>query len=223
MTASDPAGKKVLPPGGWLKVPQMSQEAWATLYGSLRQAIEIQKAGGEFDNAPTGAMAAEAGLQAVVDFLQACPELMQAGAVGPLTVLSAALRDLQKGKRPSFLLPRNVTGGRPGTGEARAAVIGFAARAMKELMDAGETAPEAAKAVHKAIKVGKAAGWKKTSPATIKNWRARCEEGPGPDISSRAIEHYKAPLPQDMGDTPTVRAKNLIKVLSESSARGLGE
>ena len=173
-------------------------------------------------------MATEAALQAVIEFLLSFEGLMRESAVIPLIRLAAALRELQDGKKPALLAPRpRPKGGRPGTDLRQAAVIGLAARAMTELMEAGQTARAASDKVCAAIKAGKVVGWQRIKPRTVQAWRARCMEGEPdplrPAISRDAWRQYNERLSPDMGNTPADRAERLLFVLRTGGARGLSD
>ena len=199
-----------------------SHESWLRLCGALIQAAHTERYGHEYEGAPAGFMAAESAVDAILVYLQGCDGLMQAGAIAPVLRLRSALRDLQEGRQPDLLRPRS-RGGRPDTDHRKAAVIGLAARAMTELIASGLPVTAAAGKVCDAMRSGRAIGWQSVKPTTIRNWRSRCEEGPGADIAPEAIRHYREPLPPGMGDTPGVRANNLLAVLSEATRRGFGE
>jgi hypothetical protein len=208
------------------KLPPIPTGAWGKLWAVLLDAAYHEKHGLEYPDAPAGFMATEAALQGVIGFLQLFDGLMQESAVIPLMRLAEALRELQEGKKPALLSPR-LKGGRPGTDRRQASVIGFAARAMTELMESGQTARAASDKVCAAIKTGKVSGWRDIKRRTVQDWRARCMEGePNPSrpaISPEAWQHYNAPLPPGMGNTPAERAEKLLFILRTGSARGLSE
>jgi hypothetical protein len=215
------------PPAGHIglltKLPPIPTGAWGRLWAVLLDAADHEKHGFEYPDAPPGFMATEAALQGVIDFLQSFDGLMQEGAVIPLVRLAVALRELREGQKPSLLAPR-PKGGNPGTGLREAAVIGFAARAMTELMAAGQSARAASEKVCTALRAGQVLGWKDIKRRTIQDWRARCMEGePNPSrpaISREAWRYYSEPLPAGMGTTAAERAEALLSVLSAGSARG---
>ncbi|WP_284256680.1 hypothetical protein [Acidocella aquatica] len=200
--------------------PELSE--WARLCTSLITSHQHHEAGVEYDGAPSGFAAAEQSLGAVIEYLSNAPGLLQAGALLPLGRLLEALRDLDEGRKVPLLATRTASK-RPTTARRRAAMIGMAARCMTELVDSGDTVPLAAKKVCAALKAGEAIDWKKLTVQTVQNWRARCEEGEGADIAPHALLRYREPLPPGMGDTPALRAKSLLLVLSEAKRRGLGE
>lgn len=208
------------------KLPPVPTGAWGKLWAVLLDAAYHEKHGLEYPDAPAGFMATEAALQGVIGFLQSFDGLMQESAVIPLMRLAEALRELQEGKKPALLSPR-LKGGRPGTDYRQAAVIGFAARAMTELMQSGQTARAASEKVCAAIRAGQVIGWKDIKRRTVQDWRARCMEGEPnplrPAISREAWRHYSEPLPPGMGTTPAERAEALLFILSSGSARGMGE
>ncbi len=199
-----------------------SPEAWSQLCLQLLRTAEARRLGVEYEGAPPGFLAADAALHAVLDYLQACDGLMREGAVASLFELRAAIHDLKEGRHPALLKPHSRDG-RPATRGAKAAIIGIAARAMTELVESGIPVPAAADAVCRALKKGRAIGWREVKPVTVKNWRARCEAGPGSDIAEKAILHYVGPLLPGMGDTPARRAENLLTILAEAQVRGFGE
>lgn len=203
-------------------VPRPPAQAWRQLCASLLQIAENEREGLEYEGAPPGFMASEAALHAVLTFLQSSDGLMRAGAVVPVLRLRAAVRDLQEGRQPALLKPRS-RGGRPGTDHRSATIIGFAARALDELVTSGAAVNDAARTVCECMRKGRAIGWQAIKPATIKNWRNRCREGEGADIAPLAIKHFREPLPRGMGATAAIRGQNLLLVLSEAAKRGLGE
>ncbi|MDR3428098.1 hypothetical protein [Silvimonas sp.] len=94
---------------------------------------------------------------------------------------------------------------------------------MNELMEGGQASDEAAQKVARAMKAGKAAGHSKASYQTVKNWRARCMEGPGPNISPEALKNFQEPLPPHIGASPKERGEFLLNALSSAKERGFGE
>lgn len=149
-------------------------------------------------------MTAPYALRAVLLFLERQPGVMRHAAIAPLIRLQGDIIDLADGRVSPLFKPVARQRGNPGKGQNEAMRMGFAVRTMSELMDGGTSEAEAARQVAAAI------GEKAT---TVRNWRARLNEGPGPGAPQLAIDHYKEPLPPDLGSTPEQRGKNLLGVL----------
>ena len=207
----------------WVPVPDAPPSAaWARLYAGLVQLAEHEAAGRlDDEDTPKGFTASRWALLDVIGYLQECDPLMHAKAVTPLVRLAMALEDLTRGSRPEMLAPRKKNGGPP-MESPRAHVIGFAARAMDRLMQAGDDAKHAAAKVCSAMKKGHAAGWQKVDRNTVIRWRARCMEGPGADVSPAAIAKFREQIYR-ITPPPAEEARMLLVILSEAHRRGLGE
>ena len=124
----------------------------------------------------------------------------------PLLQLQAAIVDLADGRVSPMFKPRERPNRHPGKRQTDAFLMAMAARAMSELMEGG--ASEAAAA----LKVARALGGK---ASTIKNWRDRLNQGPGPGAPQAAVDHYRAPLPSWPGSTGTQRGERLLALMKE--------
>jgi hypothetical protein len=60
-------------------------------------------------------------------------------------------------------------------------------------------------------------GAKGFSPSTIINWRARCSEGLGA-VSAVTLAHFRNPLPDEAGSSPSEQAAYLIRELESAPA-----
>ena len=184
---------------------------WAVLVAGLRWAAEVGRRGGEAGDAPPGTTASRLALKAVLAFLEKQDCVMRHGASMPLAKIQGALTDLAQGRVSPMFKPPVKANGNPGKGKGESLRMGIAARAMSELMDGGDSEDDAARQV-----AGALGG--KMRPATVRNWRARLNQGPGPGAPQEAIDHFKAPLPSWPDSTPTMRGKRLLEILKERSA-----
>jgi hypothetical protein len=183
---------------------------------TLRCIAEIERRGLRNAELPPGVTGPERAQRAVLRFLQQQDCVMQHNAAAPILRLNSAISDLADGRVSPMFRPVNRRPGRRTTSRVEALIMGMAARAMSELMEAGATLDEAARQVAQAIRAGGVIGHKKISAATVKNWRARIMEGPGA-APPEAIAHFREPLWPDA--TAARRGKNLLTVLRQAGAR----
>jgi hypothetical protein len=175
---------------------------------ALREAAHV----GDGDELRPGLAAAERQLMLLLNALSVEPELQISRSLKPLMVLHGALVDLANGQQPEMLTPLRKPAGRPEKDVASVFLQAMAARTLSELFEGGEALAVAAGRVAKALRGMKG----NPTTTTVKNWRARLEEGPGGSGMPRdAWEQYVAPLPPGLGSTPKERGENLLKALRE--------
>ena len=189
-----------------------SSDDWAHLYVALVWAADLERRGARNPELPAGATAPEQALRAVNSFLARSPMLVHLGALAPLFRLHSGIIDLADGRVPSIFKPVNKRGGSPGA-RVPPVVVGLAARAMEELIEAGNARIHAARQVARTLQL---AGYRKVTPETIANWRDGCNEGPGGRVADDAVKCFRDPLPAEMGDTPVQRATALLKHLKRA-------
>jgi hypothetical protein len=142
------------------------------------------------------------------------PTMREGGHLAPLMRLLAAIVDLANGRQSDLFVPVIKKPGNPGKGVAHTALQGLAARALAELVDSGEPVKQASDKVANALRKGRK-DMRNVTGETVKNWRARLDEGPGArGAPDDALQHYIAPLPADWS-TSRIRGENLLKALRE--------
>jgi hypothetical protein len=177
---------------------------WAVLVASLYWAVEADRRAIAATNAPPGSTAARIALKAVIQFLEKQPCVMQRGASMPLIELQGALVDLAAGRVSQLLKPIVKPPYNPGKGHHDSLRMGMAAKAMSLLMDGGIREDAAALRVARAIGI---------ESRTVRNWRNRLKEGPGPGAPQEAVRHYKEALPPWPGSTPIQQAERVLELL----------
>jgi hypothetical protein len=187
---------------------------WADLCALLVWAAELDRRSVTNPTLPEGATTAEYALRAVLAFLGRSPFLLRLGGIGPLLRLHKAIIDLAEGRVSPIFKPAKHRGGSPGMGVPEV-VIGLAAKAMDELMQAGAGRDDAARKVAKAVHKG---GYRRVTPKTIAHWRDGCKEGLGGRVPKDALAHFREPLPSGMGDTSAPRAAALLERLKRAKA-----
>jgi hypothetical protein len=192
-----------------------SPEDWANLVAYLRWENELAQRRIQMPNVPEGFTAAERSLRVVILFLQRHPVLMCEKGIAPLIHLHGAMVDVASGTAPPLFQPKVKRTGRPRKGVRADVIQAFAARAMSELIEAGDSVPEAATKVANALRKGRPADLGNLEPKTVKNWRNRILAGIGDGASADAISLYKQPLPPEFGLTHRDVGENLLKQLSE--------
>jgi hypothetical protein len=149
-------------------------------------------------------------LRAVLQFLMKQPLLMERGDFQPLLRLHGALGELTEGIQPDLFKPRkNRKGGRPPVGWARGFYQAKGARAISELIEAGEDKDQSAKRIASELNkldIGD------VEAATVINWRERLGQGKGDGASEDAVREYLAPVP---GDTPKARGEILLRAIAQ--------
>lgn len=152
-------------------------------------------------------------LLGVLLLLEKQPGLMERGDLAPLLRLNAALSDLGVGKVATFLKPAKKIG-RPSVGSRREILQALAARALSELIEAGDDQDQAASRIVRALKA-KRRDMGDVSAATVVNWRERLIQGPGRGASEEAVQQYNMSLPDRFDETPRLRGEALLKALAK--------
>jgi hypothetical protein len=192
---------------------------WADLVAGLRWAADTAGWGEEeAPNFPPGSIAPRLALKAIISFLCKQDCVRNHGAVLPLVQLAGGLVDLGDGIANPIFKPAAWKPDQRRKGRTDMMTMGLAARAVTELMDGGVPLRDATRSVANALRSGKVQGSRKVNAETVKNWRARIEEGGG-SAPQDAIDHYKGPLPDEFGHTPKQRGENLLRLFRE---RGRG-
>jgi hypothetical protein len=198
-----------------LPTPQDLAEDFADLIAAMRWASDLDRIGAANKDLPDKLTSAEYMLRALLTCLSTIPVLMKDGALAPLMRLHAAIVDLAAGRQSDLFVPVIKKPGNPGKGIAHAAVQGFAARALAELVDSGEQVKQASERVAKALRKGRK-DMRNVTGETVKNWRARLDEGAGArGAPDGALKHYIGELPPDIGSTSKMRGEYLLKALRE--------
>lgn len=196
-----------------LPPPQILAEDFADLIAAMRCAFELDRIGAANKDLPDGLTSIERMIMALLTCFSTIPVLREDGALAPLMRLHAAIVDLAAGRQSELFVPVIKKPGNPGKGVAHAAVQGFAARALTELVDSGEPVEQAADRVARAVREGRK-DMGDVAGKTVKHWRARCKEGPGArGVPDDALEHYRATL--DIYGTSKSRGEYLLKALRE--------
>ena len=123
---------------------QPSPKDWADLVALLRWENELDRRGVEMTDVPKGFTAAARSLKTLLLFLQNHRVLMQDGAIAPLMRLNAGMIDVASGTASPLFQPATKRAGPPAKGVTMDIIQAFAARAMSELMEAGNSRDEAA-------------------------------------------------------------------------------
>lgn len=150
-------------------------------------------------------------LVGVLRLLEKQPGLMERGDLAPLLRLNGALSDLTVGRVSTLFKPAKKAG-RPVSSQ-RELLQAIAARALSELIQAGEDRDQAASRIARALKA-KRRDMSDVSATTVVNWRQRLMQGPGPGASEDAAQQYCMPLPDHFGETPKSRGEALLKKLA---------
>jgi hypothetical protein len=146
-------------------------------------------------------------LRSILAFLQTQDCVMRHGASGPLLRLQSAILDLADGRVSPMFKPMKKPKGHPGMGREEAYRVGMAAQAMSLLMEGGESEDSAAREVARELGIKKA--------ATVKNWRTRLSQGPGPGAPRDALELFNTPLEPWPGSTPKMRGKRILELMKD--------
>lgn len=198
-----------------LPPPQDLAENFADLIVALRWASELDRKGAANKELPDRLTSTEYMIRSLLTCFLTIPTLLKGGHLAPLLRLQAAIVDLAAGRQSDLFVPVIKKPGNPGKGAAHAALQGFAARALAELVDSGEPVRQASDRIANALRKGRK-NMRDVTGDTVKNWRARLDEGPGArGTPDDALQHYLAPLPLDFGSTSKMRGEMLIKVLRE--------
>jgi hypothetical protein len=141
----------------------------------------------------------------------------------PISRLIVAIGHLAGGGShvPAFLRPRDRGRGSPGKGDGVDFVKAIAARAYNELVNAN-FGDKAGALVAAALRSASERGLGSVTAETVRNWRDRAEQGPGPGASDVMVQHYREPLDPCLGATPQERGKALLRALEASAASLVG-
>jgi hypothetical protein len=180
-------------------------------------AAELDRQYGYDQSSPNGLIAPAQCLDALISLLKKRPDILVPEDMAPLMRLQAAIVDLGQGRPSPIFKPVGAKRGSPGKGVTYAALQGFAARALSELIEGDEDANSAAQRVAKALKKGRK-DMRKVTAATVINWRERILQGPCPGAPDSAVDHYWTLLPPHEGDTPKVRGEKLLIMLEKSAS-----
>jgi hypothetical protein len=198
-----------------LPPPNELRENFADLIAAMRWASELDRIGAANKDLPDKLTSTEYMLRALLTCFLTVPTLLKDGHLAPLMRLKAAIVDLADGRQSDLFKPLIKNVGHPGKGTAHTAIQGLAARALDELVDSGEPVKQASDRVADAVRKGRR-DMRDVTGVTVRNWRARLEEGPGArGVQVAAWQHYRAPLPPDLGGTSKIRGESLLKALRE--------
>ena len=137
---------------------------------------------------------AQKSLYALNRFLKQQHVHMNCGDIDPLLRLYSAVVDLTNGRASPMFKPVERRPGNPGKGLCYETIQGLAARALEELVAAGDSPKEAAKRVAGALKKSGREDMKDSTPETVIKWREHLREGPGPGAPENALKHFNEPL-----------------------------
>lgn len=150
----------------------------------------------------------------IVSFLQAQSEFSDdKSALVPLMRLYMALQDLQRGIVSPMFKPQ----GKRGNSAVYEIEKGYAERALSELLASGMSAEEASRKVASACGNFQKKG--RIEAKTVRNWRERLEQGPGPGVSDASVLAYKRDLPIEFGKTPKERGEEMLRLLKDAHFR----
>jgi hypothetical protein len=192
-------------------------EAWMTLVATLQIAAGRAQQGENHPLLPDGLGVIAEYANAFGDFLLAHPWAHAEGLQQPLGRLLAAIMDLANGKTPELFKPIAKVGNRPKDETIGEIIKGQAARALDELISAGEPTEQAASKVLRVLRAGNVLGAKRWTPRTIERWRYRLREGEGA-MSPVALAHFRQALRPDAGATHAQRAEWLLGTLRNALA-----
>jgi hypothetical protein len=198
-----------------LPPPQDLAEDFADLIAAMRWASELDRIGATNKELPDRLTSTEYMLRSLLHCFLTIPTLLKGGHLAPLMRLKAAIVDLANGRQSDLFVPVIKKPGAPRKSAVHAFVQGMAARTLAELVDSGEPVKQASNRVANAVRNGRK-DMRDVTGDTVKNWRARLDEGPGArGAPDDALQHYLAPLPLDFGSTSKMRGENLLKMLRE--------
>jgi hypothetical protein len=184
----------------------------------MRIAKQNQERGAYDPRLPDGMPQILQVLLALHEYLANSVEVTQEQLQSPLMQLLTAIADLADGRAPELFQPAQRAQNHPGMSVAEANLMGIAALAMDQLMRAGHTRSDAAKAVARTIEAAGHSVPHRFSAATVAGWRDRLREGPGVRTPNVALLRFNAPLPAEAGNTPRIRAEWLLKMICVSVA-----
>jgi hypothetical protein len=188
-----------------------STESWLDLMVNLRAGAECERHTPDDPDLPPGLAFSAHAVQCIWRFLSQQPHFIREPAdIVPLYRLSSAVIDLLRGQvGPMFKPPL-----KNGNGCAPEITKGTAARALDELILAGEPVASATS------RVARACG---NTVETVQNWRDRLHRKPGAGAPKDGAARfaYEKKLSPEMGITHRERADSLIKDLQRSAALGV--
>jgi hypothetical protein len=187
------------------------RENFADLIAAMCWASELDRIGAANKELPDKLTSTEYMLRALLVCFLEIPTLQN--NLGPLMRLKAEIVDLANGRQSELFVPVIKKPGAPRKSTVHAFVQGMTARTLDELVDSGEPVKQASERVANALRKGRK-DLRDVTGDTVRNWRARLEEGPGASgAPDDAWQHYRAPLPPDFGSTSKMRGENLLKML----------
>jgi hypothetical protein len=189
----------------------------AELMVRLRWNTELHKRELKNPDLPLNLTVCEQSVRAIIQFLNANNYAQEYECSIPFMLLNSAFVDIAYGKSSKLFKPRRRNG-RPPNDVAYETAKGLAAKALSELIEAGENGDEAADRVARVLQKFRRDDIRKVSGRTVTNWRATLMQGPGPGASAAALFQYKTPLPANFGDTPKARGENLLNRLENRRA-----
>jgi hypothetical protein len=169
---------------------------------------------------PPGLHAIHYAMLAFWDFLLKQRRLHFVADGHPVARLMTAIGGLAGGGSyvPGFLKPRERAPGSPGKGDGIDFIKGVAARAYERLVAGGQARDEAGRLVASALRQASEGGLGPITGATVRNWQARAEQGPGPGASEWMVAHYREPLGPCLGSTPLEQGRALLAALEARAA-----
>jgi len=159
-----------------LPPPHELAENFADLIAAMRWASELDRRGAANKELPDRLTSTEYMLRSLLTCFLTIPTLQK--HLGPLMRLKAAIVDLANGRQSELFVPVIKKPGAPRKSAVHAFVQGMAARALAELVDSGELVKQASDRVANAVRNGRK-DMRDVRGETVKNWRARLEEGLG--------------------------------------------
>jgi len=196
-----------------------SPHAWGLFMATIRKAQadfdDQARPGDEQVNRAATRQVIESVITAFIDLSQNHPAMRSAAVTGSLLRLAAAFSDLADQNVPELFKPDAKHVGRHRDTIGFSVAKGSAARAMSELMRAGDSKKAASEKVALAFKAGKCPGFRACNATKISNWRDKFNEGPDLPNHGRSagLLRYEADLPVEAGSSPRQRAEFLIGIL----------
>lgn len=186
-------------------------EAWAEFIATLRGIGQSENDGHADPRLPPGLTGPAAAVLAVLTLLDAHPHAKAERLGIPFAQLATAIAESASGRRPALFEPVGQPKGRKSIAAQNTA--GVCARALDELIAAGQPADQAARAVAAAARAGRVAGHSKITAALVQQWRYRLREGDRDNGGDVALARFHTDLPPEAGTTHAERGKYLLTVL----------
>ena len=159
----------------------------------------------------------------VYEFLNQHQMFREESTQRALAMMAAALMDVAGGRSSDLFIPPKPRG-RPKKPILETQVMGIAARALTELMEAGVSEDDAAAQVARAARAGRCSGYRKIDVKLVKGWRHRLNQGPAPGTPDMALARYKTPLPSIIANDANAKADFLLAILRKNTGlRSLSE